>query len=191
LSVHADVLPDSERARSSAPPPALDGQATERLRALFDQHYDALYRFLRRMGLDGSLADDGAQEAFVVVSRRLSDIELHKERAFLFATGVRIARRLREYQGRQAELPEDAPPPSSSSNRIDELVERKRQRDLLDRVLATMEEDLRVVLVLTEIEGYGKREVAEMLEIPEGTAASRLRRARDDFKQRLRAEVGS
>lgn len=187
MSLHADVLPESEReADESAPPPALDRRGAERLRALFDGHYDALYRFLRRMGLDGSLADDGAQEAFVVVSRRLSDIEPGKERAFLFATGVRIARRLRDGQKRQAELSDEAPP---SAPRTDELVERKRQRDLLDHLLGQMDEDLRVVLVLSEIEGYGKREVAEMLDIPEGTAASRLRRAREDFNQRLRQHL--
>ena len=42
---------------------------------------------------------------------------------------------------------------------------------------AAMEDDLRTVFVLAEIEGQGKREIAEILGIPEGTAASRLRRA--------------
>ncbi len=49
-----------------------------------------------------------------------------------------------------------------------------------------MEEDLRTVLVLAELEGYGKAEISEVLSIPEGTAASRLRRAREDFEARLR-----
>ena len=187
MSTQADVLPEPEQSsRTSHPPAAPDQRDAGRLRALFDQHYDALYRLLRRMGLDGSLADDGAQEAFVVVSHRIADIEPDKERAFLFATGIRIARRLRDYQASKVELEDQAPP---SSPRLEDLVDQKRQRELLDRVLGQMEDDLRAVLVLSEIEGYSKREVAEILDIPEGTAASRLRRAREDFNQRLRAAV--
>jgi RNA polymerase sigma-70 factor (ECF subfamily) len=52
-----------------------------------------------------------------------------------------------------------------------------------------LDPSLRAVLWLVDIEGFRQREVAQMLEIPEGTVASRLYRAR----QRLRetwAEAG-
>ncbi|HEY0468747.1 MAG TPA: sigma factor-like helix-turn-helix DNA-binding protein, partial [Polyangiaceae bacterium] len=53
-----------------------------------------------------------------------------------------------------------------------------------------MPEDLRLVFVLFELEELSTRQIAELCEIPVGTAASRLRRAREDFEQRVaRAEA--
>jgi RNA polymerase sigma-70 factor (ECF subfamily) len=45
------------------------------------------------------------------------------------------------------------------------------------------------VFLLREIEGLSYRELAEALEIPEGTVASRLNRARTEL-QRLLGELG-
>ena len=45
-----------------------------------------------------------------------------------------------------------------------------------------MTPDLRVVFVLHELEELSARQVAELLDIPAGTAGSRLRRAREEFR---------
>jgi RNA polymerase sigma-70 factor (ECF subfamily) len=65
----------------------------------------------------------------------------------------------------------------------DSLLEQKRLREMLDGVLDSMPADLRAVFVLTELEGLSAREIAELLEVPPGTVASRLRRAREAFTQ--------
>src|SRR5262249_27779124 len=70
---------------------------------------------------------------------------------------------------------------AADSNRPEELLERKRARQMLDRVLDTLPEDLRTIFVLFELEEMSTKEIAETLEIPMGTAASRLRRAREEF----------
>lgn len=49
-----------------------------------------------------------------------------------------------------------------------------------------MTEGLREVLALYEIEELTLPEIAAALEIPEGTAASRLRRARTEFSRKAR-----
>jgi RNA polymerase sigma-70 factor (ECF subfamily) len=46
--------------------------------------------------------------------------------------------------------------------------------------------ELRTVLVLFELEQLTKNEVAELLELPVGTAVSRLRRAREEFRSQLK-----
>jgi RNA polymerase sigma-70 factor (ECF subfamily) len=48
-----------------------------------------------------------------------------------------------------------------------------------------MPEELRVVFVLFEIEEMSTPEIASLLAIPTGTAASRLRRAREEFDRRV------
>jgi RNA polymerase sigma-70 factor, ECF subfamily len=80
----------------------------------------------------------------------------------------------------------------------EQLLDQKRARELLDDVLETMTPDLRMVFVLYELEELSMIEIASALEIPQGTVASRLRRARADFRERVRAlspvpraEVGS
>ena len=57
-------------------------------------------------------------------------------------------------------------------------------------VLRQMSDDLRTVFVLFEIEGMTVPEVAEVVGIPLGTAASRLRRAREKFRKVVRAITG-
>jgi len=176
----------------TAPPPALDAAQYARFRAMFDAHYDAVYRLARRSGLDVAAAEDGAQQVFLVAMRRLDAIELGKERSFLCGTAVRVAARLRSQRAGRAERErsvEGEHGRRSSPPSPDELLDQKRRRELLDELLAELEEDLRVVLVLAEIDGLGKREIAEALGIPEGTAASRLRRAREDFATRLKRRL--
>jgi RNA polymerase sigma-70 factor (ECF subfamily) len=150
---------------------------------MFEAHYDVVWRVLRRVGLPDASADDGAQQVFLIASRRMADIEPGRERAFLCATAVKVAGPLRARPQRDVPV-EDAPEPQDDRT-PDELVQRKQQRALLDSLLAQLDEDLRTVLVLTEVEGLSKREVAEVLEIPEGTAASRLRRAREELSRLL------
>ena len=61
---------------------------------------------------------------------------------------------------------------------------------MLDGVLEQMDSDLRTVFVLYEFEDLSMAEIAEVVAIPRGTVASRLRRAREDFRERVRALQG-
>ena len=173
--------------RADEPPsadevPTLDEPARRRLADLFHAHYDVVYRILRRFGLDTVRAEDGAQQVFVIAARRLDQIIEDRARAFLTGTAVNDARRVRRERALQAIGSE----PPANDPAVDELVDHKQRRELLDRILGEMEDDLRAVLVLAEIEGLAKREIADALDIPEGTVASRLRRAKEDLHARLR-----
>lgn len=63
-----------------------------------------------------------------------------------------------------------------------ERTEQLQARAMLDEVLDTLPLDLRTVLVLHELEEMECSEIAELLDIPTGTVASRLRRAREKFE---------
>ncbi|HMR76678.1 MAG TPA: sigma factor-like helix-turn-helix DNA-binding protein, partial [Polyangiaceae bacterium] len=54
-----------------------------------------------------------------------------------------------------------------------------------DEVLSNMPLERRAVFVAAEFEGLSLTEIADVLGIPRGTAASRLRAARDDFKSHV------
>lgn len=160
--------------------------AQARLRAMVDEHFDFVWRSLRRLGLPAHAADDGTQRVFVVASRRLEDIEPGCERAFLFRTAVRIACSERRTFARRREVLCETPLETEESTaRPDELLDQRRARELLERVLTSLTFELRTVFVLFELEELSLDEIAETLGIPRGTAASRLRRAREEFSEAL------
>lgn len=151
------------------------------------RYFDFVWRVLRRLGLSTADADDAAQRVMLIATARLADIEAGRERAFLFRTATFIASR--EHRSRRRR-PEDSVADLDDREGPDvdpeTLLAERRARERLDAVLRQMPQDLRAAFVLFEIEGLSKEEVAHALEIPPGTAASRLRRAREDFARRAR-----
>jgi len=139
---------------------------------------------VRRLGVPPEAVDDAAQEVFVIASRRLASIEEGKERAFLYGTAVRVASTARRTSSRRRAAPTADEPldPTDPAPAPDELVDRKRARALLDELVARLPDDTRPVFVLYELEGLTMDEIAICLEVPAGTVASRLRRAREVFQ---------
>jgi RNA polymerase sigma-70 factor, ECF subfamily len=156
-----------------------------RLSSLAEAHFAYVWRLLRRIGLSDSDADDAAQQAFLVASRRLDDIQPGSERAFLYKAAVHIACKSRRAQHRRREEDLDVFTIEASSLGPDELVDRRRAREMLDAIVGTMPLELRVVFVLYEIDGLSTSKISEVVGIPLGTVASRLRRARADFEARV------
>jgi len=168
---------------SPTAPDVVDVTDEQRLTAMFNAHFDFVWRSLRRLGVAEPAVDDAAQEVFVVASRRLASIEHGKEKAFLFGTAVRVASDARRRLGRRrdrlaGDRAVDPPDPGPAQ---DELLDRKRARALLDEIMAGLPDEARPVFVLHELEGMTMAEIAACLEIPPGTVASRLRRAREAF----------
>lgn len=167
------------------PPPPLAEDRRRRLTELYSAHHPLVWRVLRRHGLERAQADDGAQQVFLVALKRLDELKLGEERAFLCATALMVARKVRLKPVREVasvELPE-----LDSGQRPDEQTEARRHRAQLDAVLARLKPELRDVFVLQDIEGLSKRETADALNIPQGTVATRLRRARAAFDELLRS----
>jgi RNA polymerase sigma-70 factor, ECF subfamily len=156
-------------------------------------HFDFVWRSLRRSGLPPHAADDAAQQVFLVASRRIADIRQGAERAFLFNTALRVgADAKRSFASKSERLDDtgDLAQVQDSAPSPEERADRSRALHLLDAVLAELPEELRTVLTLFEIEELEAKEIAEILSIPTGTVASRLRRAREEFQnavKRLRA----
>lgn len=161
----------------------------QRVAAVVREHYAFVWRLLRRLGLGEGDADDAAQQVFLAAAGKLGGIEAERERAFLYGVALNVGARARRSLGRRREEPlsaaahREAPEPSA-----EQALEQRQARALLDRLLDEMPEDLRVVFVLFELEELSTPQIAELCRIPVGTAASRLRRARDDFEERVARE---
>lgn len=151
------------------------------LETLFARYFDFLWRQARRLGLDDAEADDAAQSVFIVASRKLASIEPGKERSFLFGTLVRVVADVRKRAARRPASLEDLGEFSSDGDAPDVALDRERARRLLDIAIEALPWELRTVFVLFELEELTMVEIAEMLDLPPGTVASRLRRAREVF----------
>jgi RNA polymerase sigma-70 factor (ECF subfamily) len=138
------------------------------------------------LGLPAGDADDAAQQVFLALSRRLRDVRFGSERSFLYGVAVNVACKWRRAHARRREdYEEQLESLEAALPSVDELLERRDEVVLLDALLGAMPDDLRTVFVLHEIEQQSASQIARVLGIPPGTAASRLRRAREDFALRL------
>lgn len=152
-------------------------------------HLDFLWRFACRMGMGTATAEDLAHEAFVIALSRAHAIVPGKERSYLLSIVVNMLRRERTRRNRHEELTEE--PAAREDDAPDRALDDKRARELLDRALDALDDDLRAVFVLHEIEEETMADIAQMLDLAPGTVASRLRRAREEWKratERLKRE---
>ncbi len=161
-----------------------------RLRLMVDQHFDAVWRALRRLGVPAGVADDEAQKVFLVAARRLPEIEAGGERQYLLGVAWRVASDARHMLFRRREVPlGDLDPELSLATapvrRPDELLEQKQALELLAALLDEMPRALRDAFVLFELEEMHATDVARVLKVPVGTVASRVRRAREHILKSL------
>ncbi len=170
---------DLEQGPASAPRPFLLSAA--KLRALQVEHFEFLWRSLRRLGVPEADVDDAVQQVFLVAARR--EIQAGAERSFLFATALRVASHARRTLRRRRESGDEPPDQTDATPSAEDLLDQRRARALLDEVLESLPLDVRAVFILFELEELTVVEIAAMLGIPSGTASSRLRRGREMFQQ--------
>jgi len=158
--------------------PARPAHERVRLERMFVAHHALVWRTMRRRGLSPDAAADVTQQTFVVAAERLADIAPDSERAFLLGTAVRVSQSL----GRKTlrwQLEEDMDQRVADARNLGDA---RAAVQLCDLALAKVDPELAEVFVMFELEGLSSPEIAAALEIPLGTVASRLRRAREQFR---------
>jgi RNA polymerase sigma-70 factor (ECF subfamily) len=155
------------------------------LRDWVNRYLDFVARVLRNAGTPDADVDDAVQRTFIAAANRLDDIRPGSEKSFLLQTALNVAAHARRTLARRREVSADEAPELIERFTPEQLTDQKRARQLLDRILDEMDVDLRTVFLLYEFEQMSMTEISASLEIPRGTVASRLRRARADFQERV------
>lgn len=140
-------------------------------------------------------AEDVAQEAFAKAFRSFRQLrDRERFRAWLVKMTWRMAldrQRANRRRGAREVLDEDAWPAGDglqarpAPDTTDQVVEARERAQHLWAAIEELPEKLRLVVVLAGIEGHDMREVAALVDVPEGTVKSRLFLARKQLKERL------
>lgn len=178
-NVHSASQARTAPAVASASVPALSFDA------IYEEHFDFVWRTVRRLGVADRNVDDAVQDVFVVVHRRMSDFEGRSTvKTWLFGIARRVARdhrRRAQRKEQDAELPAtvaDADAPSPRDN-----AETAEAVQVLHQLLESLPDEQREVFVLAELEQMTAPEIAEAIDAKVNTVYSRLRLARAAFNK--------
>lgn len=152
----------------------------EALDALFHRHSSALLNLARRVTGSAVDAEDVVQDLFVglpVAVRRYS--ERGSFGAWLRTVTVRLALDRVRRRTRRHEVALDFGDEQTAASGTPEV------RWDLERALAALPHDLRVVFVLKEVEGFSHAEISRLLGIRTGTSEVRLHRAMRALRRAL------
>lgn len=180
----------AERTAVTAVTTTADERRKARVERLVRDHHAFVWRTARRLGVRDADLDDVVQEVFLAAARNVEAIQHDRERGYLFQTCVFAAAHARRSVQRRREVVDE--------DRMREEIDRRaspeqnaaasQARARLQAILDAMPEDFRAVFVLFELERMTMAEIAQVLGLPAGTVASRLRRAREIFLARAAAE---
>lgn len=143
--------------------------------ALVSKHRQRLVRAATNILRDSHEAEDAAQDAFVRSFRELG--RLRDDRAFasyIYRVCVRLC--MDKLRSRRVEPAEFEAVKNSEAPGVETKI-------VVEKVLQKLSPELRITLVLREMERLSYEEVAEVLRVPMGTVRSRLHVAREKFRE--------
>jgi RNA polymerase sigma-70 factor (ECF subfamily) len=147
---------------------------------LCDRFLPEVLRWCARLGGQHVVPEDAAHDVMIVVLRKAHTVDPERLRSWVFGVTRRTLawhRRKSFWRRFVGESVQVATPGRSPESLAGASESTRAVHAVLDRLGA----DLREVLVLCDLEDRTDRDVAEILDIPVGTAKSRLRRARAEF----------
>ena len=169
---------------------------------LVSRYRNQITSYIYRMTNDYDGAVDLAQETFVRVYRAasryqtthafstyiyriatnlaISELRKRKRRRLVSLTGLLI--------GAEGEEARDFDAPDEKPLQDISLVDMERQR-VVKKAISTLPEKYRAPLVLRDVEGKSYDEIAQILSTSEGTVKSRINRARNFLREKMRNYV--
>jgi RNA polymerase sigma-70 factor (ECF subfamily) len=195
--------PDSPQPTAETPARAsyTDQQKYQIFNKEFMPHIDSMYNFAFRLTMDEDDANDLVQDTYLKAFRFISSFEQGTNaKAWLF----RILKNsfINDYRKKSKEPAKvDYQDVETTYNSEDAETEHtvdlraETVSDLIGDEVATalnsLPVDFRTVIILCDIEGFTYEEMAKILDIPIGTVRSRLHRARNLLKEKLRDYASS
>ena len=154
--------------------------------ALFDRHFDALFRFFCSKA-EGA-AEDLTQETLLACVRGRERIrDGHRFKAYMYAVARRMLRQHYERSRGRRDIDLGSHSVVDLEPGITSVLAQQEQERLFLAALRSIPLDYQIALELHIWEGLTGPEIAAVLDVPEGTVRSRLRRARLQLEEKIAA----
>ena len=158
---------------------------------IYAEHHARILRYLTRM-VGAQDAEDLAQEVFIRAAKAYDGFR-HEAKIetwlYRIATHVAVDRlrgtALRRETMLGEELGEVAEDGREAGSTLEEKTLRRAANECIRNVIYGLPENYRTPLILSELEGFTNREIAEILEVSLDTVKIRLHRAKDRLKKAL------
>jgi RNA polymerase sigma factor (sigma-70 family) len=190
LAAVTGVLADAGTGTTDAETIRLSRREPERFADIFDRYYTEVHGYVARR-LGPGLADDVAAETFLIAFDRRDryDSAHPVARPWLYGIASNLVSRHHRAEVRQYRALARVGPPGPVDGPAEQIagrVDAQATRGRLAAALAAIATEDRDVLLLVAWAGFSGEEAARALDIPSGTARSRLHRAR----KKVRAALG-
>jgi len=165
-----------------------ESRSTERLGELFDAHHARLYALAMRMSRDPEEARDLLQDTFLRAARRRSSIPAAERAAEAWLVQVLV--NLCRDRWRRLKVRRDAgPAPRWSLEQPDDPEALEDARASVRRALAMLKPKTRAIVIMHEIEGRSRADIAALLGMREVTVRWHLSTGRSRLRGMLTSPV--
>jgi RNA polymerase sigma-70 factor (ECF subfamily) len=154
--------------------------------------YNVAYRIVG----DADVAADACQEAFISAFKAIKKFRGGSFKSWILRIVTNACYDHLRYTGRRpadsleevAENPQHAPKLVSDHEHPEEYALRQELNEMIQLGIQTLPADQRVVLVLSDVQGFSYQEIADITGVSLGTVKSRLSRARARLRDYLVAQ---
>lgn len=166
-------------------------------------YQNRVYGLCYRMMGNLEEAEEVAQEVFITVYKSLGDFRgdsrfstwLYRVTVNHCKNRIKYLGRRKYYQSQSFEEPVETAEGDTMTRQIadehlDPLgnMEQREVQNIVQEKMSELDEEQRTVVFLRDIEGMSYQEIADILELREGTVKSRIHRARLELKDKLEKE---
>lgn len=159
-------------------------------------YQDAVYTVTYRIMGDPDSAADAAQDAFITAYRRLETYRGGNFRAWLLRVATNTCYDSLRYHKRRPAVAlddlmgedyDDGPPIPDPIATPEQTMQNAELSEAIQNCINGLNDDQRIVLVMSDIEGYPYQDIADSTGVQLGTVKSRLSRARAGLRKCLEA----
>lgn len=164
-------------------------------RALYERFHQRVYRTAVRLLGDRVRSEDVVQDVFVKLFENLADFDFRSSfSTWLYRITVNTCyalmrkrerrERREQYQARDRMVDDLAPVAHGAD--AEAALSWNQVQYFVEEAIERLSPDLRATFVLRQMEGLSYREIGDVLDVSQGTVASRLARARRQLAETLR-----
>ncbi|RME38791.1 MAG: sigma-70 family RNA polymerase sigma factor [Thermoflexia bacterium] len=159
---------------------------TSALAEIYERYKDRIYRTALAITRDPAAAEDVLQESFVRLFTHADRLRTDEPVGpWLYRVAVNLSVDWLSHRQRWFGLINRLMERWTAPLKVERIVEERELQEKVQHAIRTLPLAQQVVVVLYYLEGLSLKEIAEILEVPEGTVKSRLHYAREVLRERL------